>query len=156
MHILTLTDAKVLIIQVNTVKEESHLPLQLTTHELKPMSVTRPMRHRTSSIIIFDDQTPSWPNLETQMSSLDLATPLLEVPGVSASNWESAKPYRPPTFSERYKNESEVPPPVIKDSLVIEDFPVGQVSTAWINMVKQGLSEWIRIPVIVARGKEPG
>ncbi len=63
---------------------------------------------------------------------------------------------RPPVFSDRYRNESEVPPPIVHDRLVIEDFPVGTISTAWINMVKQGLSEWIRIPVIVARGVEPG
>ena len=49
-----------------------------------------------------------------------------------------------------------MPPPIVHDRLVIEDFPVGTISTAWINMVKQGLSEWIRIPVIVARGVEPG
>lgn len=76
--------------------------------------------------------------------------------GLKKRNWESARPYKPPTFSERYKNESEVPPPVIKDDLIIEDFPEGQMSTVWINMVKQGLSEWIRIPVIVARGRFPG
>jgi hypothetical protein len=33
---------------------------------------------------------------------------------------------------------------------------MGTISTAWINMVKEGLSEWIKIPVIIARGTEPG
>lgn len=59
-------------------------------------------------------------------------------------------------FSDRYLNESQVPPAVIRDRLVIEEFPAGTISTAWINMMKQGLSEWIRVPVIVARGMEPG
>ena len=49
-----------------------------------------------------------------------------------------------------------MPPPVVRDRLVVEEFPAGTISTAWINMVKQGLSEWIRVPVIVARGVEPG
>ena len=70
--------------------------------------------------------------------------------------FESAQLYRPPVFSDRYINESDVPPPVIRDRLIVEEFPVGTISTAWINMVKQGLSEWIRVPVIVARGVEPG
>lgn len=68
-----------------------------------------------------------------------------------AQKWESVHRYKPPVFAERIKNESDVPPPVVRDSLVIEEFPMGTISTAWINMVKEGFSEWIRIPVIIAR-----
>ena len=147
-------DALVLLVQINTVK--SITGIELTTPELKPMSVTRPMRDRTSSIIIFDElnATPphiSVPALDSQMSLMDLTSI-----GQAPPYLESAKRYIPPAFTERSLNECEVPPPIIIDSLVIEDFPTSQISTAWINMVKQGLSEWIRIPVIVARGKEPG
>jgi hypothetical protein len=69
---------------------------------------------------------------------------------------ESSRHYKLPENSERCENESEVPPPVIKDTLDINDFPEGAIRTAWINIIKQGLSEWIRIPVIVCRGNEPG
>jgi hypothetical protein len=51
------------------------------------MSVTKPMRHRTSSIIIFDEPVPLWPPpqppLEQQLSFMDLATPVMESHGVS-------------------------------------------------------------------------
>lgn len=149
-------DALVLLVQINTVK--SITGIELTTPELKPMSVTRPVRDRTSSIIIFDElnQTPphiTIPALDSQMSLMDLTS--LGSAG-AIPYLESAKRYIPPAFTERSLNESDVPPPIIKDTLDIEDFPTSQISTAWINMVKQGLSEWIRIPVIVARGKEPG
>ncbi|KAI3654439.1 hypothetical protein MP228_001158 [Amoeboaphelidium protococcarum] len=39
-----------------------------------------------------------------------------------------------------------------KDSFNVEDFPIGQISTAWIKVMKQGLSDWLKIPIIVARG----
>jgi hypothetical protein len=127
------------------------------------------MRHRTSSIIIYDDKTHQQSldlvnqELQPTMSLLDLMCPVSEpnsLPGQQQQqhqvNWDSARPYKPPIFSARYKNESEVPPPVIKDTLDINEFPSGQMSTCWINMVKQGLSEWIRIPVIIAKGVRPG
>lgn len=146
----------VLLVQINTVK--SITGIELTTPELKPMSVTRPMRDRTSSIIIFDELNGTPPHVT--LPALDSQISLMDLTSVGQSGappyLESAKRYIPPAFTERSINESEVPPPVIKDSLVIEDFPTSQISTAWINMVKQGLSDWIRIPVIVARGKEPG
>jgi hypothetical protein len=71
-----------------------------------------------------------------------------------ARKWESAQAYEPPTFETQ--QDTEVPPPVVRDRLVIEDFPVGTISTAWIKMVRQGLSEWLRLPVIVCRGTEEG
>jgi hypothetical protein len=73
------------------------------------------------------------------------------------NNWEwgSVQNYRPPIFS-RIINEHDVPPPTVFDTLDISALPLGSISTCWINMVKAGLSEWIRIPVIVARGVAPG
>lgn len=67
---------------------------------------------------------------------------------------ESSQIYEPPTFS--FLNDTDVPPPVVRDRLVVEDFPKHSISTAWIKMVKQGLSEWLRLPVIVCRGTEDG
>lgn len=69
---------------------------------------------------------------------------------------ESAHKYIPHLLQERNNHESDVPPPVIRDTLTISEFPKGSISTAWVNMVKEGLSEWIRVPVIIARGKDDG
>ncbi|KAL7317317.1 hypothetical protein PS15m_003694 [Mucor circinelloides] len=62
--------------------------------------------------------------------------------------------YEPPNFS--LDQDTDVPPPVVRDRLVVEDYPKHTISTAWIKMVKQGLSEWLRMPVIVCRGTENG
>lgn len=62
--------------------------------------------------------------------------------------------YEPPNFF--LNQDTDVPPPVVRDRLVVEDFPKHTISTAWIKMMKQGLSEWLRLPVIVCRGTEDG
>ncbi|KAJ3361689.1 hypothetical protein HDU91_003798 [Kappamyces sp. JEL0680] len=166
-------DATLLLIQVHFIqgpetpsrmkKEVSNLVL--TDSSLPPMhgpagANMPPRPTRTGSVIVFDDQ-PMWnvPKLLIRRDS-DAETPSVLTGGASSNlqtkYFESAQHYRPPVFSDRFRSESEVPPPITKDRLVIEDFPAGQISTSWINMVKQGLSEWIRIPVIIARGVEPG
>jgi predicted deacylase/environmental stress-induced protein Ves len=66
----------------------------------------------------------------------------------------SAQVYTPPKLRTRF--EAEVPPPIVADCLVLDDFPKGEVRTAWINMVRSPLGEWIRVPVLVARGLEDG
>lgn len=63
--------------------------------------------------------------------------------------------YEPPTFA-LLNQDTDVPPPIVRDRLVIEDFPKHTITTAWIKMLKQGLSEWLRLPVIVCRGTEDG
>lgn len=68
---------------------------------------------------------------------------------------EASQIYEPPTFA-CLNQDTDVPPPVVRDRLVVEDFPKHSISTAWIKMVKQGLSEWLRLPVIVCRGTEDG
>ncbi|KAI8346764.1 hypothetical protein BD560DRAFT_411234 [Blakeslea trispora] len=68
---------------------------------------------------------------------------------------EATQIYEPPTFA-LLNQDTDVPPPVVRDRLVVEDFPSHAISTAWIKMVKQGLSEWLRLPVIVCRGTEEG
>lgn len=69
--------------------------------------------------------------------------------------FDSTQLYEPPTFA-LLPQDTDVPPPVVRDRLVIEDFPVNTISTVWIKMVKQGLNEWIRMPTIVCRGSENG
>lgn len=140
----------------------SPVPTQPADHQsLPPIKPSGPTR--SGSIIVFDDQ-PMWnlppplpPPLATR-GDTDLESPNTAGVGANLQTkfFESAQHYRPPVFSDRYRNESEVPPPVVRDRLVVEEFPAGTISTAWINMVKQGLSEWIRVPIIVARGVEPG
>ena len=150
-------DAIVLIIQIYY-HPNSPTDSGLTSPILPPILHEKPplSRNNTSSIIVFDDQ-PMW-NVPLQRRDSLEAISLTNVPGgnLHTKYYESAHHYKPPMFSDRYQHESNVPPAVIKDQLQVEDFPVGAISTAWINMVKQGLSEWIRIPVIIARGKEPG
>ncbi|KAJ3257573.1 hypothetical protein HK103_004482 [Boothiomyces macroporosus] len=118
----------------------------------------RTSKTRKGSIIVFDDQ-PMW-NVPSELIRRESIAAELGSTGKNANlttkYWESAHHYIPPVFSDRYSNESDVPPPIVRDDLNIEDFPAGTISTAWINMVKQGLSEWIRVPVIVARGTESG
>lgn len=43
--------------------------------------------------------------------------------------------YRPPVI-RLYRTEGDVPPAVAKDQLNLQDFPKGELRTAWINMVR--------------------
>ncbi|OBZ82949.1 N-alpha-acetyl-L-2,4-diaminobutyric acid deacetylase [Choanephora cucurbitarum] len=63
--------------------------------------------------------------------------------------------YEPPPFALIH-TDTQMPPPVIRDKLEVEDFPLSTISTAWIKMMTQGLSEWLKLPVIVCRGSEDG
>ncbi|TPX35144.1 hypothetical protein SmJEL517_g02366 [Synchytrium microbalum] len=176
-------DATVAIFQINIIKDRGDAtPIQ--TPGSASTSNTSMMRNpfrRKGSIIVYDDQ-PSWsmesgffpmpgdpgsPLLTTYGSLANMSnsqTSMIDLSQANAANnynlavkyWDSARHYRPPSMSARYVNESDVPPPVIRDTLDIEEFPVGKISTVWINMMKQGLSEWLRVPVIVARGTEDG
>jgi hypothetical protein len=151
------TDAKVLIIQVNYIKKKEGVasPLFVASDtSLMP-------RSRRNSSINFHDQPSTWNLDPSKILMRKDSAGMPPLPGsLSSANlttkfFESAQHYIPPVF-DRGDNESEVPPPVIRDCLVVDEFPKGTISTAWINMVKQGLSEWIRVPVIIARGVEPG
>ncbi|KAI9006939.1 hypothetical protein DFJ74DRAFT_773549 [Hyaloraphidium curvatum] len=121
----------------------------------KSPSVARAPR-RKGSIIVFDDQPLQYlPAAFESRGSISGDSPA-DANTLPVKQWDSVQLYRPPNLSSRYANESHVPPPVIKDSLKLDDFPRGQISTAWINIMKQGLGEWIRVPVIIARGSEDG
>ncbi|KAI8086709.1 uncharacterized protein BX664DRAFT_336579 [Halteromyces radiatus] len=50
----------------------------------------------------------------------------------------------------------DLPHPVVRERLKVEDFEEYSTNTVWIKMVTQGLNEWVRIPVIVLRGSENG
>ncbi|KAJ3046720.1 hypothetical protein HK097_000601 [Rhizophlyctis rosea] len=141
-------DATILIIQVNLILPERRP--SLTDLPLRP-------RGRAGSIIVYDDQPGSvsdffepGPPVRTSTEDLNATS------GLQPKQWESARHYRPPQFSNRWQLETDVPPPAVKDNLVIDEFPRGKISTCWLNMMKNGLSEWVRLPVIVARGVEDG
>jgi predicted deacylase len=147
--------ATVMTIQLQVFKYEK---LDFATSEsplispaLSKTNTQRDHRGRAGSIIVYDDQPGSM--IEIGKSMIDIGS---SIGNLTTKTWQSAHKYIPPKFSARYRNESDVPPAVIKDSLEISDYPNGTISTAWINMVKEGLSEWIRIPVIIAKGTEPG
>ena len=106
---------------------------------------------RAGSLILFDDQ-PGWNTAPPSKLAREVSKK--DVTG-NGRIIESARHYQPPEM-DRGQSEAAVPPPLVKDSLEIADFPVGAISTAFINMVKEGMSNWIRIPVIVARGHQDG
>ncbi|KAI8049337.1 hypothetical protein BDF21DRAFT_433175 [Thamnidium elegans] len=63
--------------------------------------------------------------------------------------------YEPPAFALLHK-DTDMPPPVTRDKLEVDEFPLNAISTAWIKIMTQGLSEWIKLPIIVCRGTEDG
>ncbi|KAI8874511.1 hypothetical protein K501DRAFT_281256 [Backusella circina FSU 941] len=70
-------------------------------------------------------------------------------------SFDSSGIYVPPMFALMH-NETDMPPPVTRDKLEVTEFPIHAISTAWIKMMTHGLSEWIKLPVIVCRGTEDG
>ncbi|KAJ1552259.1 hypothetical protein HK405_012031, partial [Cladochytrium tenue] len=155
-------DATLFIIQVHLKKLERKDSMSSTSSSatsslsLLPASNTyiRPARGRTGSIIVYDDQPiRTLPREFDSQLQLEGLPPLVKTASTATTaalplqQWEPTRHYRPPVFSARHQNESEVPPPIVRDRLNVEEFPTGRISTAWINMVKQGLSEWLRIPV---------
>ncbi|CAO3637215.1 unnamed protein product [Mucor hiemalis] len=93
--------------------------------------------------------------LASQLKKESISSNTPAPPALLRGKMESSQIYEPPTFSF-LNQDTDVPPPVVRDRLVVEDFPKHSISTAWIKMVKQGLSEWLRLPVIVCRGTEDG
>jgi hypothetical protein len=113
------------------------------------------------------------PSLLTQLEKLgnrveptrplaSLTTRRDSVPGLDSDvlsqlngSFDSSGIYVPPIFALMH-NETDMPPPVTRDKLEVTEFPIHSISTAWIKMMTHGLSEWIKLPVIVCRGTEDG
>lgn len=128
---------------------------------------------RRSSLVVYDEQPIQ--NLKEKAHGYVVPEPQgeletnLRAPGLSSvdegmrrdsiamlqGTFDKTQLYTPPTFA-LMAQDTDVPPPVVRDRLVIEEFPLNTISTAWIKMVKQGLSEWIRLPAIVCRGSKDG
>ncbi|CAO3587866.1 unnamed protein product [Absidia cylindrospora] len=97
-----------------------------------------------------------WENqLKRTTSSIDDDVRRDGVATLLRGSLDPAQIYVPPSAALMNK-DTDVPPPVVRDRLVIEDYAEHTVSTAWIKMMEQGLSEWIRLPVIICRGAEDG
>ncbi|KAL9546455.1 hypothetical protein MBANPS3_006656 [Mucor bainieri] len=97
-----------------------------------------------AATLLKQEKAPTHNNMETRRSSVSMLR----------GKPDTTQIYEPPNFS--LNQDTDVPPPVVRDRLVVEDYPKHTISTAWIKMVKQGLSEWLRMPVIVCRGTEDG
>lgn len=96
-----------------------------------------------------------WANQLKRTTSIDDDVRRDSVTTLLRGSLDPAQVYVPPTAALMNK-DTDVPPPVVRDRLVIEDYAEHTVSTAWIKMMEQGLSEWIRLPVIICRGAEDG
>lgn len=72
-----------------------------------------------------------------------------------ANSYDPTQLYKPDSISAIHI-QADMPKPVVRDRLVVEEFTKNSTNTVWINMVTQGLNEWVRIPVIVLRGSEDG
>lgn len=46
--------------------------------------------------------------------------------------------------------------PRLITELEVESFPMGQISEAWLHVINNGIGEPIRIPIVIARGKQAG
>lgn len=74
---------------------------------------------------------------------------------INIGSFDPSAIYEPPAFALMRK-DTDMPPPVTRDKLEVDEFPLNSISTAWIKIMTQGLSEWIKLPIIVCRGTEDG
>ncbi|CAO3587338.1 unnamed protein product [Absidia cylindrospora] len=72
-----------------------------------------------------------------------------------ANSYDPTQLYKPDSIFAIHVR-ADMPQPVVRDRLMIEDFPEHSTNTVWIKMMTQGLNEWVRIPVIVLRGSDNG
>ncbi|KAI9321442.1 hypothetical protein BX666DRAFT_1902139 [Dichotomocladium elegans] len=178
------SDATILTIQISEAKKDTlftdySFPPTAAPIDIAAGQRTRPPR-RKGSLVVYDDQPlqgalqkgplaagepiilPSDETVGELASSLQ-STGLSSVDegmrrdsiAMLQGTLDSTQMYIPPSIA-LHPQDTDVPPPIVRDRLVIEDFPVHTISTAWIKMVKQGLSEWIRLPAIVCRGTADG
>ena len=110
------------------------------------------------SVLVYDDQ-PVWllpQDIATKMnltaSNVSGLGPFSTLGSPPIVQFSASQIYEPPEWVVNQVFESDMAPAIDMDELNLDEFPVGKISTAWIRMMKQGLSDWIRIPVTVARG----
>ncbi|KAJ3125638.1 hypothetical protein HK100_010676 [Physocladia obscura] len=66
---------------------------------------------------------------------------------------DSTRIYKPPVLDKQSRiTDTFATNAPSCDELNLDEFEAGKVSVVWINLVKQGLGDWIKIPVIIAKG----
>lgn len=136
------------------------VPSQRRPSNRRP-SLLVPMEQEGSSVKAPTAQSPT-AELDSKLSAMDVSDEQPKRMGLerrdSLINMESFDPnaiYEPPAFALIHK-DTDMPPPVTRDKLEVDEFPLNTISTAWIKMMTQGLSEWLKLPIIVCRGTEDG
>ncbi|KAI9012035.1 hypothetical protein CLU79DRAFT_805956 [Phycomyces nitens] len=124
--------------EANTERRPSELPSQIR------------QGRRNSSLVVYPNQDES-----VLKSAEKVLSDKQEESQGGQATWDSTQIYEPPS-SAFFHFDSEMPPPMIRDRLVIEDYPLHTTSTAWIKMMTQGMNEWLKLPVIVCRGSAEG
>lgn len=104
---------------------------------------------RRPSLIVSVDQSGS------QFNQLNITEKIENERRDSYGSFDPSLIYEPPAFALMHK-DTDMPPPVTRDRLDVDEFPLKAISTAWIKIMTQGLSEWIRLPIIVCRGTGDG
>ncbi|KAI7893363.1 uncharacterized protein EV154DRAFT_501775 [Mucor mucedo] len=104
---------------------------------------------RRPSLIVSVDQ----PN--TEFNQLNITEKIENERRDSYGSFDPSIIYEPPAFALMHK-DTDMPPPVTRDRLDVDEFPLKAISTAWIKIMTQGLSEWIKLPIIVCRGTGDG
>jgi hypothetical protein len=61
---------------------------------------------------------------------------------------------REPYFPPAHTPPMPAPPPDTHDRFSLDNYERGRISTCWLNILNDGFGEWVRIPLIVARGVE--
>ena len=74
---------------------------------------------------------------------------------LSAKKFLSARKFLSAKLSIVLKNMLEVEARTI-NQLDIQEFPQGAISKAWMHIINNGIGEPVRVPLLIARGAEPG
>ncbi|KAI8073824.1 hypothetical protein BC940DRAFT_289279 [Gongronella butleri] len=154
-------DANVVIIQISEAKRASSVSTEpaVQNNNKDVPSARRQRLDRRSSLVIYDDQhikqSSKTNGIDDQLWERSSLLESLRKDTLLRGTPDPKLIYTPPADALTF-SDTDVPPPVVRDRLVIEDYAAHTVSTSWIKMVEQGMSEWIRLPVIVCRGTEDG
>lgn len=114
-------------------------------------SQRRQAGRRPSLIVSVDQQN----QLDSRFNQLNITEKIENERRDSYGAFDPNLVYEPPAFALMYK-DTNMPPPVTRDRLDVDEFPLKAISTAWIKIMTQGLSEWIKLPIIVCRGTGDG
>ncbi|KAI8073935.1 hypothetical protein BC940DRAFT_324604 [Gongronella butleri] len=173
MRMRSTTDQEALVIYIQLQEHIQKKEPTTTTQDIAP-SRRRPSLPRRHSLVPYGQTGELPPQLD--MSKIDLSptdmtmTEQLRSATYSPSEeanrrdslaflthrYDPTQLYQPDMTTSALGIRTDLPEPVVRDRLIIEDFSEHTISTVWIKMMTQGLSDWIRVPVIVLRGSKEG